>query len=312
MTAPSAPPLILPGDPDAIQVLRTIRSLLVQAERFSVAEDALARMSTILVAQTAIETLFRCAWERLTSKSKDNPQMVDIENDLFGALKSHGLKDREKVKALRSCRNSVAHHGSIPSTEDAQRYGTNARAFASHFVAVAWGEDLERLTGVALIKDEFWRRHLERAYSLLDDSDFVLEDDTGHSFGAIDEDSRSAIAAGLAQEMWSFCNGRILWALTRKAKPLFSRLDYGNHHDRELQENYLEREHALKTELLALHFGVRQSDLDRFLHVESASVMFNTYGKMQISITNRPTSEDARFAVEFAADWILRAQQHVR
>jgi hypothetical protein len=226
----SPPPLSLVDDQPAVQVLRLVRSLLMQAERLSVSEDSLARMGTVLVAQTAIETLLRCAWERLTDKSNDNAQMVDVENLV-----------------------------------------------------------------------------------LLDDPAYDLVDDEGNNTRVFESGCRSVLAVALARWAWESCNSNVLWPATDEAPELYTQLEYGQREQQDLQRNFRQREQALQFDVLALVLGIRQADVRRFRRVKQAGLTMNPFGKWWITFEGSPRDEpDARFAVEFATDWILRAQQHVR
>jgi hypothetical protein len=307
---PAASPLSLKNDDEALRVLQAVRSLLADAERLSVAEDPLSRMSTILVAQTALETLMRCAWERVTHKSRD-ANMEDIENELFALLRPHGLPHRDKTKALRLCRNAVAHHGSTPAAEDVSRHAVRAREFATTLVRVAWGEDLERLTGISMIEDERIRLYLDRAYRLLHDPAYVLEGGDGQEI-RLEAAARPTVAVGIARAMWERARNRMLWANLDRATKLFPQLEYGQRENEELQKNYLAREQALQTDLLALSLGIRQVDLHRFLTTEGAAVGFSGDGRMLLTVHAHAAADDARFVLDFTTDWVLRSQQHIR
>lgn len=313
MSDSPALPLSLVDDEPALQVLRLVRSLLVEAERLSVSEDSLARMGTVLVAQTAIETLLRCVGERLTDKLRDDASISDVEAHVVGQLKPRGLRHREKAKALRMCRNAVAHHGAVPSTEDIQLHASHARQFAANVVTIVWAIDLEKLYVTSLIENPQWRRWLESAYGMLEDPAYELLDEAGTTCGALEPGARALIAVALARLAWNTCNNNVLWPATDQTPSLFGRLGHEKQEQRSLQQRYEKREKALQFDVLALVLGVRQADVRRFLQIKQMIIFESPAGQWEFTKHDEPPDVvDARFAVEFATNWVLRAQQHVR
>jgi excisionase family DNA binding protein len=301
-------PLSIADDEAMFHLLVLTRELLVDAERRARAEDPVSRMAAVLVAGTAMETLLRSVAERLyPGINHDRKKAEQIEGDVMSVLEAHGATARSKGKALRVARNNVAHDGSIPSLEDVARHTRDARSVAAEVTRIVWATDLEALRSTSLIRPSRKRDLLEWGYNLLADPAYTRPDFSGkqRTFTG----SHPAIAAGFGFSAWAACNGSIIWSRLEAAGSPWGAFsgDFSGPNDAAQR-----REDALRDDVLAFVFGIPQSDLRRFLSIPHASIGFNPFGAMIVDIHNDPAPDDARFVLDFATDWILRAQVHLR
>jgi len=305
------PPIDLAMDPAAVQLLRVVRQLIVDAEHRAAERDPLSRMAAVLVVGTAVETLLRAVYERLCVDAGVDAPTQQIEREVGERLAARGLKHSPIAKAIRRSRDGVAHDAAIPSAEDTRRHVADARAFAVDVVRATWAVDLERLTAVALVQDDFLRLLLQWAYALLDDPAFEFEDTEGHKWPGRDTDRR-ALAAGFATEAVAIATSWITWPRLQGAPDRFRSREEDRKTER-LVEFLRQREDALRGDVVAFVLGVRQPDVARFLAVPALRPGLDAVGALHPTGTGqRPSEDDARFAVDFATDWILRAQPHCR
>lgn len=309
-SAALGPPLDLAADVATVQLLRVVRQLLVDAEHRAAASDPLSRMTSVLTVGTAIETLLRAVYERICADPRHDVTVQHVEGEVGKALAARGLRTPGRANALRHSRQGVAHHGAIPSGEDTRRHVAEARVFATDVVRATWAVDLECLTAVALVQDEFLRLLLVWAHALLDDPGFEFEDTDGHRWPGRHADRR-ALAVGFAGEVVRVTTARVIWPRLHKAQDRFRSREDDRKTER-LVDFLRGREDALRCDLLGFVLGVRQTDVARFLAVPALSPGFDAVGALHPTGTGgTPTDADARFTVDFATDWVLRAQPHV-
>lgn len=140
------------------------------------------------------------------------------------------------------------------------------------------------------IQNPIWRRWLNSAQALLNDAEFELLDDAdkpvanpGHR---LIPGERLTLAATLAHRTWTACNASVLSpAMTPVPDP--------------------------RPDMLALTLGMSLGDLRRFLGVHLAGLTASPFGNWCIRFegTESPSEDDARFAIDFATQWVLRVQQ---
>lgn len=145
------------------------------------------------------------------------------------------------------------------------------------------------------IQDPELRRWLECARALLDDPEFVLLDDAGQVVPVRESGDRLILAATLAYRAWEACNANVLSRTMARVS------------DPDLRA----REYERQVNLLGLTLGVGPVALERFRKVHLAGLTSNRLGSWCIRFEGdaSPSQDDARFAVDFATDWVLKVQR---
>lgn len=261
-------------------------------------------------------------WERAPD-SEGDADIGHILKEIFKryATQSQRLRQPPDLRHFRSLRNSVVHAGAEPSPSDTGRYLKVARDFIRDLARSTWDVDLDRLTTATVISNGRLRHLLQTADALLTDPAHIpiLEDGEPFPMGTYlnTEDGRRRLAVGVADLAWRWCWRAVSFKWEDRRDDLLDDAEIMHPVDGALKQVLMSiRDRAahargeLRCDLLAMALGVPLPDLRRFETIKGVPID-RWSGHVSITINgSAPSPDDARFAVDFVIDWVLRSEQH--
>lgn len=138
--------------------------MLDRASLASGEQTDVGAMTSMLLADIAVETMAKAAVQHLGLKVSSNPNIYDLRKALEDARP--GLAGRNEMAAaakLRQARNPVQHSAMVPSHSSARMWVDEAEAFARLIARDVWGVDFATISVVSLVRDPVLSEKLHEA-----------------------------------------------------------------------------------------------------------------------------------------------------
>lgn len=291
MADPGPKPTVLSLLIDANMILRHGQLHLVRGKT-----SRLDRRLAIHHAHQSVELALRAKAEEVGANPYDFPSTIK-------ALKKCDvvIPYERELEELNKARQLIQHYGTVPDERDTYRLVTASQNFMKDFCAVAFGVDQTKLSIIEMISNYEIRKDVQQAFDARENGRF--------------EDA--ALAAHLAIE-------KARWAIQKKIRP-----DKYRPH---LWSSWLDLQQLGLRDLPDVIRDIRQ-DLDHAFDVALSApfaydlkrlgdithAVFNRTNDGRMVRTkplailegqvNKPTSDDADFALELAVEYILWAEQ---
>jgi hypothetical protein len=149
-----------------IQRLSYIKYLYLKGEEQSRQAEVVAGFS-ILTFHDAIEMLLMLVYEHLDCGNDKNYKTID---DYLGNIP--GIKMKESVKSLNSCRKSLKHQGLIPAKAEIEKHRVNAHSILQENTSALLNLDFDAVSLIDLVSFEECKQFLNIAQELRDDGKY--------------------------------------------------------------------------------------------------------------------------------------------
>jgi len=264
-----------PLDPTTAERLSRLRLLLNDAQNRVGDESPLGEHLAVIALDGVGElAIGLCVHERSLKLPRDVPAIVKLLRDDLGtkwaALGLQGFNE------LHRARNLVQHQGVLPAAEQLGRWAAETETFVRDLVSTVFGVELRHVSSALGISDPGLRDLLHRADRALDVGDARLSFDLSWE------------ALGVARNAWKSSRGS---GTPIPSSPLFSQYE----EFREVRSAITNL--AEQLEIGTFSFGVSEWVWMHEQRAESAT-------------RSPPTEEDARRALVFVTDWILRFESY--
>lgn len=217
-----------------------------------------------------------CLHERSLTPPRGLPKAIEVlRKDLDAKWRMLGLQGFHE---LHGARNLAQHQGVLPAAEQLGRWAAETETFVRDLVSTVFGVELRDVSSALGISDSGLRDLLHRADCALDVGDASLSFDL----------SWEALAA--ARKAWKASRGR---GIGVPSSPLFN----------EYQE-FGEIQSAITNVAELLEIGTFSSGMSEWVWMREQ--------RAESATRSPPTEEDARRALVFVTDWVLRLRATAR
>lgn len=215
-----------------------------------------------------------CLHERSLTPPRGLPKAIEVlRKDLDAKWRRLGLQGFHE---LHGARNLAQHQGVLPAAEQLGRWAAETETFVRDLVSTVFGVELRDVSSALGISDSGLRDLLHRADCALDVGDASLSFDL----------SWEALAA--ARKAWKASRGR---GIGVPSSPLFN----------EYQE-FGEIQSAITNVAELLEIGTFSSGMSEWVWMREQ--------RAESATRSPPTEEDARRALVFVTDWVLRFESY--